>query len=278
MEKIIDLDPKAGCLYWQYKGVKYYHNKKYHDAEMCFNEASNVYSDERYIALNNYQRFFIFKKRNQLNEAKELIEKAKDIFNKYGAFKRVYSCNMCVADIYSHYHQYDLAINQYRSCIYLAKLMHYTDNNLAILYRNIAWNYIKANQFEEALKELENAKKIDKTNPLLILYYIYSYFRMEQIDKAKEWIIIGRRRFTLSEYQNILDLFSGLVRSYGKTPETNLIQKAIKVYQYYQKLGDYELIIFYLDIVIELYEQKEDWENTYFYLKDKNNYILQYQI
>ena len=61
MEKIIDLDPKAGCLYWQYKGVKYYHNKKYHDAEMCFNEASNVYSDERYIALNNYQRFFIFK-------------------------------------------------------------------------------------------------------------------------------------------------------------------------------------------------------------------------
>ena len=62
---------------------------------------------------------------------------------------------MCIADIQSHCLQYTQAIEQYRACIYLAKLMHYTENYIAVLYRNIAWNYIKANRFEEALSELK---------------------------------------------------------------------------------------------------------------------------
>ena len=278
LEKMIEHDPQANCLYWQYKGVKLYHRKKYHEAEICFEKAAALYQEERYTALNLYHQFFVFKKRNQLIEAKKAIEKAKSIFSDSNALKRIYSCNMCIADIQSHCLQYTQAIEQYRACIYLAKLMHYTENYIAVLYRNIAWNYIKANRFEEALSELKKAEEIEKTNSLMILYYIYSYYRLGQIADAKEWISVGRKTLTTTEYRNILALLSGLVRSYGQIPEAKLIQKAAEIYQYYKELGDHEMILFYLDIVIELYEQKEDWQNAYLYLKERVSCTATYQI
>ena len=127
LEKMTEHDPQANCLYWQYKGVKLYHRKKYHVAEMCFEKAAALYQEERYTALNLYHQFFVFKKRNQLIEAKKAIEKAKSIFIDSNALKRIYSCNMCIADIQSHCLQYGQAIEQYRACIYLAKLMHYKE-------------------------------------------------------------------------------------------------------------------------------------------------------
>ena len=278
LEKMTEHDSQANCLYWQYKGVKFYHRKKYHEAEICFDKAAVLYQEERYTALNLYHQFFVFKKRNQLIEAKKAIEKAKSIFSDSNALKRIYSCNMCIADIQSHCLQYTQAIEQYRACIYLAKLMHYTENYIAVLYRNIAWNYIKANRFEEALSELKKAEEIEKTNSLMILYYIYSYYRLGQIADAKEWISVGRKILTTTEYRNILALLSGLVRSYGQIPEAKLIQKAAEIYQYYKELGDHEMILFYLDIVIELYEQKEDWQNAYLYLKERVSCTASYQI
>ena len=81
--KMVNHDPKTSSLYWHYKGVKYYRKNKFRDAEECYNKAASVCQDERYLALNYYQKFFIFKKRNQLIEAKELIEKARMIFSNY---------------------------------------------------------------------------------------------------------------------------------------------------------------------------------------------------
>lgn len=127
LEKMTEHDPQANCLYWQYKGVKLYHRKKYHEAEICFEKAVALYQEECYTALNLYHQFFVFKKRNQLIEAKKAIEKAKSIFSDSNALKRIYSCNMCIADIQSHCLQYGQAIEQYLACIYLAKLMHYKE-------------------------------------------------------------------------------------------------------------------------------------------------------
>ena len=112
----------------------------------------------------------------------------------------------------------------------------------------------------------------------MILYYIYSYYRLGQIADAKEWICVGRKTLTTTEYRNILALLSGLVRSYGQIPEAKLIQKAAEIYQYYKELGDHEMFLFYLDIVIELYEQKEDWQNAYLYLKERVSCTATYQI
>ena len=59
---------------------------------------------------------------------------------------------------------------------------------------------------------------------------------------------------------------------------TEDVYKYSVIYQYYKELGDHEMILFYLDIVIELYEQKEDWQNAYLYLKERVSCTATYQI
>lgn len=144
LEKMIQFDQEVNCLYWEYKGVKYYKLHEYDSAKQCYDNASGLCIDERFDALITYHLYFIYKTKNKLMEAKQAVEKAKSIFLKHGAYKRVYSCDMCLADIYSRNTHYKEAIDQYRACLNTAKMLNYADSYKAKLHRNISWNYIKS--------------------------------------------------------------------------------------------------------------------------------------
>ncbi len=272
LERIICYDQKAGYLYWEYKGLKYYKRNMYEKANEYFDDAAKLIYDEYSLAINYYHKFFVYKHKNMLFDAKHVIETAKSIFEKYGAIKRSYSCNMCLADVYTKSRKYEQSNKQYEICLSMAKTMNYNNTYLAKLYRNMAWNCIKGKDYHNAIEKLEQAQKCEKYNPLMILYYIYVYYELEDYKEAQFWVSEGRMEMKTREYRDLLDLFSKLVRNQRNVPNDELIQKAIEVYEYFMKLKDYDLSEFYVDIVIELLELKGDWERANVYLKQKNNY------
>lgn len=71
------------------------------------------------------------------------------------------------------------------------------------------------------------------------------------------------------EMKMILKLFDMLVLQYEKVPSDSLIQQAVKVYDYFVEKDDLDLMIFYLNIVIDLCKAKEDYQQAFFYQEKK---------
>lgn len=84
---------------------------------------------------------------------------------------------------------------------------------------------------------------------------------------------MGRYVLKTQEMKMLLDLFYLLVQNSRKRPGEELFKKAIQVYEYYANDLDYELALFYVDIVIELFEEIEDWKSVSYYQKQKIFYI-----
>lgn len=78
------------------------------------------------------------------------------------------------------------------------------------------------------------------------------------------------QRLTLNkELKMLWKLYHQLIHQYNKVPNNKLLNQAIKVYDYYEKEDDLDLMLFYIDIVIELYERKEDYKAAFLYQKVK---------
>ena len=60
-----------------------------------------------------------------------------------------------------------------------------------------------------------------------------------------------------------------IVAQYDKIPSDRLMEKAIKVYEYYKNQEDLDLSLFYVDIVIEFLEKRSEYKKGFFYQKEK---------
>lgn len=67
----------------------------------------------------------------------------------------------------------------------------------------------------------------------------------------------------------VLELFENLSYLENRKSTNKIIDYAIKAYKYHKKTNDIDLSLFYLDIVIELLERKNDIEALNLYLKEK---------
>ena len=271
LERLFELEPEYNTVFLDHKGYRLYKRGEYKEAEECFMKASSICKDERARALIYFHESYVLTEEYRIFDAKKRLDRAIEIFTMCGYIKRVFFCKMCLANLYYQNFHHREAINQYLSCIQIATDAQFDPKYAAMCYRNIAWIYIVNHRYEDSMEYLKKASANESNHPLQVLYEIYCLYRLNDIQGAKKKISENKNIITTVEYRKLLDLFRMMVNQYRKQPEQKLIDIAIEVYEMYLQELDYDLASFYADIVIELLEQKNDFERANYYLKEKNN-------
>ena len=89
------------------------------------------------------------------------------------------------------------------------------------------------------------------------------------MSNANSWIVKMNRLNLDRELKMLWNLYEMIVAQYDKVPNDRLVEKAIKVYEFYKNQEDLNLSIFYIDIVIELLEKRSEYKRGFSYQKEK---------
>lgn len=270
--KHIDFDEKAYHLYMIYKAVYLYEDGDLNESKRLLYQVVNTSSDEKMQSLAIYQLMFPLFDEYHTSEALALLTKAKQIFNKHGAFIREFKCNVFYAQIFANQHRHTQAITQFELCIKSGISLNLPQTEITYIYRNIAVYSIFNGEYEKAEKALNHAYKLESKNEKAILYYLYLYYFTKNLKQFKYWIGEGAKYIHSKAHQIEFAFWQALGKSDFQTTE-KVIKKAKDVYDYYAKCKDYEYIYFYSEILISLFEQINDEINANLYTKEAKNLL-----
>ena len=271
--KYIDFDVLANFIYQLYSAAELYNNGKTDLAKENMIKLEKSELSEKQKALYYYQLSFILISQYKLVEARETVEKAKLIFDRYGASIRSYQSNMLLAHIYACLNCFDKSTKIYELCIKMAEFHKYPTQQIGRLYRNLALDYIFSEKYDLALKTLDIARKIDENNSLLILYYVYTYCFIGNYDAMKDWIIKGQNHITEKNYKLELSFWNAYVKQNQIVIDDKVIKKIQTIVSNYYKTKEFEIMFFYIDILCDAYEKTKQFEKAYKYLKIKNKFL-----
>lgn len=198
-----------------------------------------------------YHEAMIFRSLGLISEALISIERAKDFFERELNQKRSIMTAVQLGNVYLLLGKYDDAERIYLQCLEAVKFN--PVGNVMILYNNLAWNSIVANQYEKSLYYAKEASKISNEFAGCINFYrAYASYKLGRRDDAKEFIKTAK---TFSKNENrymksIIKAFSTFLspKASFKTKEDKLLE----AYKEAVKENDLQLQIFVLMIVIDL--------------------------
>lgn len=262
-------DFKALQIYYEYKGFYLLRKKDSSEGLACLEKAKSLRFDEKTIAMIHYHMSFAYNFKWLRETNCEMLLDAKRTFQKYQSFRRVSDCEMILGNYYSTYRNFSYAMECYNNQLRLLEIIHGDNEEYMILHQTMAYKYIQQKKYIEALKEIEKVHEYKNTNYRIYLYNIWCYYKLGDLNKANYWIVKMKRLELNRELKMILNLFDMLVLQHNKIPSDKLIERAVKVYEYYKEEDDLDLTLFYIDIVIDLFERKNDYKNAFYYQKDK---------
>lgn len=262
-------DKKSMQLFYDYVGYFMVRKKKTIKGIEYLNYAKSIYYDEKIIAMINFHlcfalNFEVIRETNQ----KVLID-AMATFQNYQSYQRVADCLMIQGNYYSARRYFEDAINSYKKAEEIYKIIKKSDIYVRRINKNIASVNIDRKRYVDALDYLNQVYQFSKKNEEIYLYYVICYYNLGNINEANHWITKANYLELKKEIKMKLKLFNMLILNYEKKPTDCIIEQALKIVNYYEKLEHTDLIIFYLDILIELYEQVEDYKNAFYYQKRK---------
>lgn len=135
--------------------------------------------------------------------------------------------------------------------------------------RSKAWVFILAKNYLEALQCIADADKIQKDHPNCSMYRIWCAICLNKFNLAIQ--LINNYAYLKKDcyYASRFELLSELAYLKDNKPTKTIIAMAIKVYENFTEQQRFDVIGFYLDIVIQLYERADDSTNQIFYLNKK---------
>ena len=264
-----NMDLESKQMYFHYMGLYYSFIKMSSKGFEYFEKAISLYHDEKEIAMIHYHMCFTRDYEVVRKYDFEVLDNAMNIFQKYYSYPRIADCLMNYGDFYDYKGNYIKAIENYKNCLKVIELIHDSKEDVARTIRTMAYVHMKYGKYEEALSELNRAYQLDSKHHRIHLYYIWCYYKLHDIQEANHWIVKANRLNLNREMKMILKLFDMLVLQYEKVPSDSLIQQAVKVYDYFVEKDDLDLMIFYLNIVIDLCKAKEDYQQAFFYQEKK---------
>lgn len=269
LEKIAFEEINTQALYFEYKGMLKFHEKKHDEAIEFLNKSLSICTDMKIISLIYYHLLFVYKDLNYNLLALECAKKAESLFAEFNNLDRIIGCKQFEGMIYLRTRNYDKSESKYLDCISLIE----KDNEwIAQIYRNLCWCMIKKQDYIKALLYLDKAKEIVSENSLMDLYYIWIYYCKSDYYNAFKMLKKVDKLKLENEYRKIYSLFADLVNLKNK-PTLKILNKATSVYNYFSKCNDIDLIIFYLDIVINLYLMTDDYKKLAYYQSEKIKYL-----
>lgn len=272
-ENIIELTIEKATIYeqiyFEYKSVKLHQQHELEAAYCCLKDFCRLSENSKIYAMVNYHLSLYYKELNMLEEARIFIEKAKEIFIKYASYKRMVYCNMQISSIYGRLRRYDLAIEAGNTCLNSFKFVYLDDSVKKSIISNQCWIYILMNDYQNGMNMISKAEKINKKNNNISLYKAWCSYKLKKYNQARAIIYDNYHLKKDKNYSVRYLLIRDLIDLEERTPTKELIQSAIKVYDKYYNEKRYDIISFYLDIVIDLLDRKNEKDELIKYLKIK---------
>lgn len=269
LERLLDEKSDYLQLYYGYKGLKLFIKEKYEESEDVLQRALTVSNNRKQNIMICYHLSTVCKRRRKFIEALKYADIAKNGFVEYASFKRILYIDGQTGSIYSQMGRLDLAIEKYMSCLNTFNVMKMPMTIKALILRNLSWIYIKSGNYVKPLEYLEEAEKLEPDSNHLKMYKIWCNYKLGKYNTARSLIEEYSDLRTVKSHKKRYKLFSELVYSAGKKPTITLIELAIDTYNEFAAKHDYELMNFYIDIVIDLLKQRNDDKTLIQYLELK---------
>lgn len=261
-------DTTVKTAFLDYMGMRYFTSDQHDKALNLYDNLLSANHEEKVESMLRYHVGFILKDLNDTKKAMKNLSKAKQLFMKSSNIKRLFGCNLLIASVELRERDYDSSEKDYNYCIQLGKAIHIEESEIAKVYRNLTWLMIKMEDYAKANEYLEKANAYDSKHSIVKLYSIWLKYKNQNYQEAlKE--IHSCHNISDTRIAMVLELFENLSYLENRKPTKKIIDYAIKVYKYHKKTNDIDLSLFYLDIVIELLERKNNIETLNLYLKEK---------
>lgn len=265
------LDEKSDPLqlFYEYKGVRLFLQGNNDAAIEALLTALTISNNKKQNIMIYYHLSMANKFRNKFIEALKYADIAKRGFVEFAVFKRILYIDGQIGSIYSGMGRFDLAIEKYQSCLNSFNTMKLPTGIKALIIRNLSWIYIKSGNYVKPMEYLEEAEKLEPDSNHLKMYKIWCNYKLGKYNTARSLIEEYSDLRTVKSHRKRYKLFSELVYSAGKKPTITLIELAIDTYNEFAAKHDYELMNFYIDIVIDLLKQRNDDKTLIQYLELK---------
>lgn len=265
------LDEKSDPLqlFYEYKGVRLFLQGNNKEAIQALLTALTISNNPKQNTMIYYHISMVNMSRNKYIEALKYAELAKRGFVEFASFKRILYTDGQIGSVYSQMRRFDLAIEKYKTCLVSCETLDLLACKKALFLRNLSWIYIKSGNYVKPMEYLEEAEKLEPDSIHLKMYKIWCNYKLGKYNTARSLIEEYNDLRTVKSHRKRYKLFSELVYNAGKKPTITLIELAIDTYNEFVSKHDYELMNFYIDIVIDLLKQRDDDKMLIQYLEMK---------
>lgn len=256
-------------VYLDYKGFHLFNKNQNIEAIELFKNLLTLDLNDAVKSMVWYHLGFVYKNMNNLIDAFTIFTNAKERFYSNNNLSRVFGCNLMLANIFLRSRKYEDAEREYLDCLHFGNSIDIEASEIAKVYRNLSWLMIKEKDHDKAEFYLDKAKLIDANHDLVYVYDTWITYKKKKYNTAKKKIKNYKSLITDSEIVMILDLFESLCYLEDRKPTLKTVEQCKKVYEYFDLTNNVDLTLFYLDILIELLNRRNDYERLAFYQKNK---------
>lgn len=268
IERMNHHDLRVRQIYLDYKGFHLLLKKKTSEGVELLEKAKYSYYDEKTIAMINYHLCFAYDLKHLKRNGIERIEEAMAVFKKYEAYKRIADCYFLKGNFLAYQRKYDKAMEVYENALRLMKLVNDPKSSFASLYRTMGYVQLLNKRYDDVINWLELASQIEPNHVRMHLYYVWTYYCLGNISKACLWIT-KTKRLSLTKIENmIVQLFDMMIKNENRMPTKRMVSKAEKIYHYYKAENDTMPALFYLEILVELLERRNNYETAFTFQKE----------
>ncbi len=223
------------------------------------------------IGLIEYHLNYHYSDVNDLIRAMDMVEQAKDHFQRSGCYRRLISVQVNEANIYMKMRIYSKAESIYKS-LSIQREQIKNDFLESTLYENLAWcNFLQEND-EKALDYALQAKEEGSTFPDVDIVLVFSNYRLKRFEKAREFAKSFLKKDSTSERAKFIKLFMHLVLQVldSKTDPCDLADQIQSQLSSFQMV---ELEIPFYTLLVDFYQSEKKYEQALKYQGLLVNYL-----
>lgn len=241
------------------KGMYHYKKRDMKQAEEFYKKALESATTNVQKALICYHLTLLYQLKNNQLDSLIYCEQSIQYYNKEYNIYRLLHLEIFKGTCYARERLFDKAIHIYEKVIENAK-----KNNIEEIvsraYNNIAWTYLKANNYEKTIESVEYSLKCknERQHEEIYIYIPYSYYKLGKYEESLDRIEAYRTDLVNSIQLSFLEAIQARIENQG-----DLFVKYIQ--EYIHNLtgdnDDYEMYLFAYHELLEYYKSVNDQEN-----------------
>lgn len=275
LERNIDLlSPLSKQILYDTIGVYYKDYGDYEKALTYFELGKQLNVSESVLAMIYYHESMILIFQGKLSNALEYVEKSLHLFMKELNFIRNIMVTLSMAIIQSRLRYYEKASETYHKILEAMKTIDM--GNEVQVYNNLIWNDVLCEKYEEVISNSEIALKLNPTHTSIHTYLIYTYWKLGQTQKAKEYLKQAQKYIKNGKKYDcaFIKVLSSILFN---RPYEMQEQRLLEALDISIKCNDYQLELFTLELLSDISHSYGNMEKEITYLRQANDVLKRVQ-